>query len=88
VVGAVAGLASVKDAVRHGGPIVAVLGAVGGVPMFSLAIAVGTVVTALTTNALIDIKQQNRGAAAGVGAMLPEPVLTGVGAASSAGAMS
>jgi PTS system fructose-specific IIC component len=85
VAGAIAGLASVEDAVPHGGPIVAVLGAVGGVPMFFLAVAVGTVATALTTNALIDIKERkNRGAgaatASGVEAIVPEPALVGAGA--------
>ncbi|WUG01941.1 fructose-specific PTS transporter subunit EIIC [Streptomyces sp. NBC_00467] len=93
VAGAIAGVASVEDAVPHGGPIVAVLGAIGGVPMFFLAVAVGTLVTAITTNALIDIKERgNRGAAArataGAGAvsatgaepLVPEPVLAGAGA--------
>ncbi|MFF7095032.1 fructose-specific PTS transporter subunit EIIC [Streptomyces rubradiris] len=55
VAGAVAGLAGVKDAVPHGGPIVAVLGAVSGVPLFLVAVAVGTVVTALATVALADV---------------------------------
>ncbi|GAA2220259.1 fructose-specific PTS transporter subunit EIIC [Streptomyces nogalater] len=55
VAGAVAGLAGVKDAVPHGGPIVAVLGAVSGVPMFFVAVAIGTVVTALATVALVDV---------------------------------
>ncbi|MEV5243241.1 fructose-specific PTS transporter subunit EIIC [Streptomyces cinnamoneus] len=53
VAGAIAGLAGVTDSVPHGGPIVAVLGAVGGVPMFVIAIAVGSVVTALTTVTLM-----------------------------------
>ncbi|MEU1311415.1 fructose-specific PTS transporter subunit EIIC [Streptomyces cinnamoneus] len=53
VAGAIAGLAGVTDSVPHGGPIVAVLGAVGGVPMFVIAIAVGAVVTALTTVTLM-----------------------------------
>ncbi|MCZ7459923.1 fructose-specific PTS transporter subunit EIIC [Streptomyces sp. WMMC940] len=66
VAGALAGLAGVEDAVPHGGPIVAVLGAVGGVPMFFLAVVVGTVVTALTTNALIGVRE--RGAEGGGGA--------------------
>ena len=92
VAGAIAGVASVEDAVPHGGPIVAVLGAIGGVPMFFLAVAVGTLVTAITTNALIDIKERgNRGAAAlatagagaasatGTGPLVPEPVLAGAG---------
>ncbi|WP_436957382.1 fructose-specific PTS transporter subunit EIIC [Streptomyces sp. SudanB182_2057] len=55
VAGAVAGLAGVKDAVPHGGPIVAVLGAVSGVPLFLVAVAVGAVVTALATVALVDV---------------------------------
>ncbi|MER7666270.1 MULTISPECIES: fructose-specific PTS transporter subunit EIIC [unclassified Streptomyces] len=92
VAGAIAGVASVEDAVPHGGPIVAVLGAIGGVPMFFLAVAVGTLVTAITTNALIDIKERgSRGQAAlatagagaapasGTGPLVPEPVLADAG---------
>lgn len=63
VAGAVAGLAGVKDAVPHGGPIVAVLGAVSGVPMFFVAVAIGTVVTALTTVTLVDLGARRRPAA-------------------------
>ncbi|WTO80689.1 fructose-specific PTS transporter subunit EIIC [Streptomyces sp. NBC_00210] len=92
VAGACAGLAGVQDAVPHGGPIVAVLGAVGGVPTFFLAVVIGTVVTAITTNALIDIKERReRGAAAlvpaaaGAGAVVAEPVLAGVGSGAGAG---
>lgn len=55
VAGAIAGVAGVTDAVPHGGPIVAVLQAVGGVPMFFLAIIVGSVVTALTTVTLVEL---------------------------------
>lgn len=55
VAGAVAGLAGVKDAVPHGGPIVAVLGAVSGVPMFFVAVVIGAVVTALVTVTLVDV---------------------------------
>ncbi|WKX70684.1 fructose-specific PTS transporter subunit EIIC [Streptomyces sp. XD-27] len=51
--GAVAGIAAVEDSVPHGGPIVALLGAVGGVPMFFVAVAAGTGVTAVTTVALM-----------------------------------
>lgn len=54
--GAVAGLAAVEDAVPHGGPIVAVLGAVGGVPMFFVAVLIGTAVTALTAVTLIGLQ--------------------------------
>ncbi|MEV0445874.1 fructose-specific PTS transporter subunit EIIC [Streptomyces spectabilis] len=81
VAGAIAGLASVKDAVPHGGPIVAVLGAVGGVPMFFVAVAAGTVVTALATVSLVDLSERRRrGVAPLGGAGGPEPVLAGVGA--------
>ncbi|MFJ3586486.1 fructose-specific PTS transporter subunit EIIC [Streptomyces sp. NPDC090127] len=79
--GAIAGMAGVTDAVPHGGPIVAVLGAVGGVPMFFLAVAVGTVVTALTTNALIDIRER-RGR--GAGALVPAVAGAAAGASVSA----
>ena len=41
VAGALAGMAGVADAVPHGGPIVAVLGAVDGVPMFFVAVVIG-----------------------------------------------
>ncbi|QEU93972.1 fructose-specific PTS transporter subunit EIIC [Streptomyces kanamyceticus] len=88
VAGAIAGMASVKDAVPHGGPIVAVLGAVGGVPMFFVAIAIGSVVTALTTVTLVDLSERRRR-----GAPLldvpggPEPVLAGVGAAAGGAAV-
>ncbi|QTD98909.1 fructose-specific PTS transporter subunit EIIC [Streptomyces cyanogenus] len=75
VAGAVAGLAGVKDAVPHGGPIVAVLGAVSGVPMFFVAVAIGTVVTALTTVALVDVSGRRGRTEAvgegGAGAVVP-----------------
>ncbi|MEU1401985.1 fructose-specific PTS transporter subunit EIIC [Streptomyces sp. NPDC005728] len=77
VAGAVAGLAGVKDAVPHGGPVVAVLGAVSGVPMFFVAVAVGTVVTALTTVALVDMAER-RVRAEPLGGV--EPVPAGAGA--------
>ncbi|WP_398780175.1 fructose-specific PTS transporter subunit EIIC [Streptomyces sp. NBRC 110611] len=64
VAGAVAGMAGVTDAVPHGGPIVAVLGAVGGVPAFFLAVVIGSVVTALTTVALMDVAERRKGGAA------------------------
>ncbi|MEV2256669.1 fructose-specific PTS transporter subunit EIIC [Streptomyces sp. NPDC050147] len=88
VAGAIAGMASVEDAVPHGGPIVAVLGAVGGVPMFFLAIAVGTVVTALTTVTLVDISERKRRGRPADGVPGgPEPVLAGVGVGAGSGAV-
>jgi len=78
VAGAIAGVAGVEDAVPHGGPIVAVLGAVSGVPMFFVAVVIGSVVTALTTVALVDVSERGRrrgaGVPAGEGAAVSEPV--------------
>ncbi|MFG2128437.1 fructose-specific PTS transporter subunit EIIC [Streptomyces sp. NPDC048751] len=81
VAGAVAGLAGVEDAVPHGGPIVALLGAVSGVPMFFVAVVIGTVVTAVTTVLLVGFGERGGAEAPGVGAGLPgaEPVLVGAG---------
>ncbi|UNZ19028.1 fructose-specific PTS transporter subunit EIIC [Streptomyces sp. 891-h] len=53
VAGGIAGLASVGDSVPHGGPIVAVLGAVDGVAMFFVALLIGAAVTGLTTVGLV-----------------------------------
>ncbi|MFK0044844.1 fructose-specific PTS transporter subunit EIIC [Streptomyces sp. NPDC090741] len=87
VAGAIAGVAGVGDHVPHGGPVVAALGAVSGWAGFLIAIAAGTVVTALTTNALIDLKARRGGAAAvaPVAVGVPEQVLVGVGAGAGAG---
>jgi PTS system fructose-specific IIC component len=89
VAGAIAGVAGVEDAVPHGGPIVAVLGAVSGVPMFFVAVLIGAAVTALTTVTLVDISERRRTSAApvaGPGAAGPlEPELVGVGAGATAG---
>lgn len=87
VAGAVAGLAGVEDAVPHGGPIVAVLGAVSGVPMFFVAVAIGTAVTALTTVALVDLGERRRRGEPVVGApaLVPEPALVGAATAATKG---
>ncbi|MEU6768837.1 fructose-specific PTS transporter subunit EIIC [Streptomyces sp. NPDC046853] len=88
VAGAIAGQAGVEDAVPHGGPIVAVLGAVGGVPMFFIAVAIGAVVTALTTVTLVDLSERKRRGAPVVDVPGgPEPVLAGVGVGAGAGAV-
>ncbi|MFD9195191.1 fructose-specific PTS transporter subunit EIIC [Streptomyces phaeochromogenes] len=81
VAGALAGLAGVEDAVPHGGPIVAVLGAVSGVPMFFVAVVIGTVVTALTTVALVDVSERRRRGQSMVDGLTPQPelALAGVG---------
>ena len=84
VAGAVAGTAGVTDAVPHGGPIVAVLGAVGGVPVFFLAVAIGTVVTALTTVTLVDVAERRKGDAAAA-SLGPVPALAGDGVGAVAG---
>ncbi|MER5517770.1 fructose-specific PTS transporter subunit EIIC [Streptomyces sp. NPDC002763] len=91
VAGAIAGLAGVKDAVPHGGPIVAVLGAVSGVPMFFLAVVIGAVVTAVTTVALGDLSMRKRGGetaeGAGAGAPVGMPGSVLVGASAGGGAV-
>ncbi|MGW2292214.1 fructose-specific PTS transporter subunit EIIC [Streptomyces phaeochromogenes] len=81
VAGALAGLAGIEDAVPHGGPIVAVLGAVSGVPMFFVAVVIGTVVTALTTVALVDVSERRRRGQPMVDGLAPQPelALAGVG---------
>ncbi|MGW1286732.1 fructose-specific PTS transporter subunit EIIC [Streptomyces sp. NPDC002586] len=83
VAGAVAGLAGVKDAVPHGGPIVAVLGAVSGVPMFFVAVVIGAVVTAVTTVALVDVSGR-RGSARAAGSLSEGAGSEGAGMASAA----
>ncbi|MFI5999297.1 fructose-specific PTS transporter subunit EIIC [Streptomyces sp. NPDC051366] len=90
VAGAIAGVAGVGDHVPHGGPVVAALGAVSGVGWFLVAVVAGTVVIALTTNALIDLKERRGGAAAVAAAVpppapAPEPMLAGVGAGTGTG---
>jgi len=55
VAGAIAAIAGVTNAVPHGGPIVAVFGAVSGVPMYFVAILAGVLVTALVSVLLIGI---------------------------------
>ncbi|WP_145943346.1 fructose-specific PTS transporter subunit EIIC [Corynebacterium glyciniphilum] len=67
VAGALAGMFGVKDNVMHGGPIVAVLGAVEGIAWFFLCLVIGIVVTsavslllmALTTGAPEEGKGQH-----------------------------
>ncbi|MGA5449619.1 fructose-specific PTS transporter subunit EIIC [Streptomyces umbrinus] len=86
VAGALAGLAGVEDAVPHGGPIVAVLGAVSGVPMFFVAVVIGTVVTALTTVALVDVSERRRKGQPIVDGLAPQPELALAGAGVSVGA--
>ncbi|MEU7184186.1 fructose-specific PTS transporter subunit EIIC [Streptomyces celluloflavus] len=89
VAGAIAGMAGVTDAVPHGGPIVAVLGAVGGVPTFFIAVAIGSVVTALATVTLVDIADRKKGkvpAGAPAKSLVPEPAMAMAGAGAGAGA--
>lgn len=86
VAGAIAGQAGVEDSVPHGGPIVAVLGAVGGVPMFLVAIAIGAVVTGITTVTLVDLSERRKRGAGLLAATVTarEPALVGAAAGSGA----
>lgn len=68
VAGAIAAIAGVTNAVPHGGPIVAVFGAVSGVPMYFVAILSGVAVTALVSVLLIGISVRKVAPAAPVGA--------------------
>lgn len=52
VASVIAMLGGVTDNVPHGGPIVVLFNAVGQIPMFFLAVAIGVVVTALLVNLL------------------------------------
>ncbi len=59
IVGAnIAMFAKVADRVPHGGPIVALMGAVDGVVMFLAAIAIGSLVTALMVNYLKSLRDR------------------------------
>ena len=76
IAAAIAGLAGVTDAVPHGGPIVAVLGAVGGVPMFFVSVLIGVTITAALTVALLTLRERRATAATGAAAATassPEP---------------
>ncbi|WBM79176.1 fructose-specific PTS transporter subunit EIIC [Cryobacterium breve] len=55
VAGGIAALFAVTDSVPHGGPIVAVFGAVSGVPMYFAALLIGAVVTALVSLLLLGL---------------------------------
>ncbi|MEU8763542.1 fructose-specific PTS transporter subunit EIIC [Streptomyces sp. NPDC048659] len=52
------GAFAVTGSVPHGGPIVALMGAIGGVPLFFLAAATGTVVTAVTAVTLLELSDR------------------------------
>lgn len=60
VAGALAGWWSVADHVMHGGPIVALLGAVDGVAWFFLALAAGVAVTAGLIVLLVGLQRPRR----------------------------
>ena len=61
--GALAGLWGVKDNVMHGGPIVALLGAVDGVALFFLALAAGIAVTVAVMLTLLGLSTRRAGRA-------------------------
>ncbi|WP_070195042.1 PTS sugar transporter subunit IIA [Streptomyces oceani] len=76
VAGGIAGLAAIEDNVPHGGPIVALLGAIDGVAVFFLAVAVGTAVTGLATVALMSLGRRHAAVAAPAAEPGPRPVST------------
>ena len=89
VAGATAALFGATNAVPHGGGIVAVLGAVHGIPGYLIAIALGSIVTALMTVGL-KMRHQAKPAEAPAAASLEQSeqaVVSGSGAARSATAV-
>ncbi|MDH2456438.1 fructose-specific PTS transporter subunit EIIC [Corynebacterium bovis] len=72
VAGALAGATGVRDNVMHGGPIVAVLGAVDGVPWFAVAVVVGALVTASTSLLLMGVARRRGERAQGERAQGPD----------------
>ncbi|NLT29528.1 MAG: PTS transporter subunit EIIA [Propionibacterium sp.] len=76
VAGAIAAMFAVKDNVMHGGPIVALLGAVENVAMYFVAIVVGALVTALVAIGLLSIGRKKDDDAPAAG----EPALATAGA--------
>lgn len=70
VAGVIAGLVGATDAVPHGGPIVALLGAVGNVLGFFAAILAGTVVTAVVAVALKTMYPQSGDETLDAGALI------------------
>lgn len=89
VAGATAALFGVTNAVPHGGGIVAVLGAVHGIPGYLIAIALGSTVTALMT---LGLKMRHRAKTAEAPAAVPSeqsepPVGSAAGAVGAATAV-
>ena len=85
VAGAIAGIGGVGDAVPHGGPIVALLGAVSQVGWFTLAVLAGVVMTCVIT---VTLKSMAQAKADGRPALAEEPAREPVLAAVAAGAAS
>ncbi|MER8046714.1 fructose-specific PTS transporter subunit EIIC [Streptomyces sp. NPDC094032] len=82
------GAFAVTGAVPHGGPIVALMGAIGGVPLFFVAAGAGTAVTAVTAVALLELSDRRAESRAGATAFsepVPVPVPAGVAAGVPAG---
>lgn len=73
VAGALAGWWAVADHVMHGGPIVALLGAVDGVIWFFLALTAGVVVTAATIILAVGLRQPRERALLSERAVLLDP---------------
>ncbi|TDW26955.1 fructose-specific PTS transporter subunit EIIC [Cryobacterium psychrophilum] len=76
IAGGIAALSGVTDSVPHGGPIVAVFGAVSGVPMYFAALIAGALVTALVSLLLLSISARRTArhtTTASADAVLPAP---------------
>ncbi|WP_104132133.1 fructose-specific PTS transporter subunit EIIC [Cryobacterium sp. M91] len=75
VAGGIAALFGVTNSVPHGGPIVAVFGAVSGVPMYFTALLVGAVVTALVSVLLLGISARTTAHRTSADADVSSPVV-------------
>lgn len=81
VAGALVGQFGVHDNVMHGGPIVAVLGAVDGVAWYFIALAIGVAVTTTLSIVLIGLsRRKERAQAVGAGAAGAAPAAGVAGA--------
>lgn len=86
VAGALAGVFGAQNHVMHGGPIVAVLGAVDNVPMYFVALIVGSAVTAASALALMGLQRRRSETTEPAAVATPVPVPAAVGAAVGAAA--
>jgi PTS system fructose-specific IIC component len=87
VAGGIAALFAVTDSVPHGGPIVAVFGAVSGVPMYFVALLTGALITALVAILLLGTSARRAGRRAAVAGATDAAAATDPAATAAAGVL-